>query len=436
MTIGTSPPPLSDAPPQATFWTPLTGDVVIVGGGIVGLTLALALAHAALQVVVVEAQSFSGVGARPRAYALSLTSVDIFKGLGLWPQIAPQISGFQRVCLIDDDYAQAVDFWPSDLGTEAVYYGAEHGVLITALQQAVTATPNLHYLTSARLIHWERQPGESVAQVTSPQGNYQIRSPLIVAADGKQSALRQFADLSSFGWQYWQSCITTVVKPERPHQATAYERFWPSGPFAILPLPGQRCQIVWTAPQAEAEAIMALSEADFMTQLEQRFGSQMGRLQRLSGPALFPVQLMQCDRYIQPRLALVGDAAHSCHPVGGQGLNMGIRDAAALAEVLIAAHQRQEDLGGTAVLRRYEGWRRPENWIILTFTDLLTRTFSNQIWPLVRLRRLGLVLLNRVPPLKRLALKLMVGRLGRLPQLARIEQNQTARKNPVRSNWV
>jgi 2-octaprenyl-6-methoxyphenol hydroxylase len=436
MTIGTSPSPLHHVQPETTVYTPLTGDVVIVGGGIVGLTLALALADSALQVVVVEAQSFSGVAARQRAYALSLTSVDIFKGLGLWPQIESRISAFQRVCLIDGDHAQAVNFWPSDLGTEAVYYGAEHGVLINALQQAVTATPNLRYLTSARLIHWERQRGESVAQVTSPQGNYRLRSPLIVAADGKQSALRQFADLGSFGWQYWQSCITTVVEPEQSHQATAYERFWPSGPFAILPLPDQRCQIVWTAPQAEAEAIMALSEAEFMGQLEQRFGRQMGRLRRLSAPALFPVQRLHCDRYIQPRLALVGDAAHSCHPVGGQGLNMGIRDAAALAEVLIAAHQRQEDLGSTPVLRRYEGWRRPENWMILTFTDLLTRTFSNQIWPLVRLRRLGLVLLNRVPPLKQLALKLMVGRLGRLPQLALVGQNQTARKNPVSSNRV
>jgi|688.fasta_scaffold02933_15 2-octaprenyl-6-methoxyphenol hydroxylase len=436
MTIGTSLSPLSDAQLQPALWTSLTGDVVIVGGGIVGLTLALALANAGLQVVVVEAQSFSGVAARQRAYALSITSADIFKGLGLWAQIGPQITAFQRVRLVEGDHAQAVDFWPSDLGTEAVYYGADHRVLISALQQAVVATPNLRYLTAARLTHWERQSGESVAEVTSPEGHYRIRSPLMVAADGKQSALRQFADLGSFGWQYWQSCITTVVEPERPHQATAYERFWPSGPFAILPLPGQRCQIVWTAPHAEAEAIMALSEAEFMTQLEQRFGSQLGRLRRLSVPALFPVQLLHCDRYSQPGLALVGDAAHSCHPVGGQGLNMGIRDAAALAEVLVTAYQRQEDLGSAAVLRRYEDWRRPENWVILTFTDLLTRIFSNQIWPLVKLRQLGLVLLNRVPVLKRLALRLMIGRLGRLPRLALVGQGRATRKNPAMENWV
>ncbi|NJL48753.1 MAG: hypothetical protein HC929_16320 [Leptolyngbyaceae cyanobacterium SM2_5_2] len=202
----------------------------------------------------------------------------------------------------------------------------------------------------------------------------------------------------------------------------AYERFWPSGPFAILPLPGRRCQVVWTAPQAEAEAILQLPEAEFMAELERRYGPQMGRLKRLTPPALFPVQLMQCDRYVLPRLALVGDAAHSCHPVGGQGLNMGIRDAAALAEVLTAAYQHGENLGSLPVLRRYERWRRWENWIILSFTDVLTRTFSNQIGPIVVLRRLGLWSLNRVPLLRHLALRLMTGRLGRVPQVARVGQ--------------
>jgi 2-octaprenyl-6-methoxyphenol hydroxylase len=226
------------------------------------------------------------------------------------------------------------------------------------------------------------------------------------------------------GWRYRQSCVTTVLEPEHSHQNIAYERFWPSGPFAILPLPGQRCQVVWTAPHAEAEAILRLPEAEFMAELEQRYGSQMGQLKRLSAPAMFPVQLMQSDRYVQHRLALVGDAAHSCHPVGGQGLNMGIRDAAALAEVLTAAYQRRQDLGDITVLRRYERWRRVENWVILSFTDLLTRTFSNQVLPVVAARRAGLWTLSRVPLLKRLALRLMTGRLGRVPQLARLGQHQ------------
>ncbi|WOD41038.1 FAD-dependent hydroxylase [Nodosilinea sp. E11] len=413
-----SPAP-SDQPSLSAQRSELAVDVAIVGGGIVGLTLAAALAPSGMQVAVIEAQTAAGAASRQRAYAFSLTSADIFKGLGLWPQIGPHICHFDKVQLSDGDYARVVQFLPTDLGTEAVYYGAEHGVLMAALQGAIAALPNIHYLCSATLGDIHDRGNGTVAEVSLPEGKIAVRSPLFVAADGKGSLLRQRAGIGSFGWRYPQSCVTAVLEPEHSHQNTAYERFWPSGPFAILPLPGQRCQIVWTAPHAEAEAILAMPEAEFMAELERRYGHQMGRLKRLTAPALFPVQLMQCDRYVLPRLALVGDAAHSCHPVGGQGLNMGIRDAAALSEVLIAAYHRGQDLGSVAVLRRYERWRRLENWVILTFTDVLTRLFSNQVWPLVVLRRGGLWVLSSVAPLKRLALRLMTGRLGRVPQLAK-----------------
>ncbi|MGG6240553.1 FAD-dependent hydroxylase [Nodosilinea sp. AN01ver1] len=402
----------------------LAVDVAIVGGGIVGLTLAAALAPCGMSIAIIEAQTAEVAASRQRAYAFSLTSADIFKGLGLWPQIGPQICHFGKVQLSDGDYGRVVQFLPTDLGTEAVYYGAEHGVLMAALQGAIAAAANIHYLCSATLSEMHERGEWAVAEVTTPEGAFRLRSPLFVAADGKGSLLRQRAGIGSVGWRYRQSCVTTVLEPEHSHQNTAYERFWPSGPFAILPLPGQRCQIVWTAPHAEAEAILTLPEAEFMAELERRYGTQMGQLKRLTFPALFPVQLMQCDRYVQPRLALVGDAAHSCHPVGGQGLNMGIRDAAALAEVLAYAYQRGQDLGDVGVLRRYERWRRTENWVILSFTDLLTRTFSNQVWPLVVLRRAGLWILSSVPPLKRLALRLMTGRLGRVPKLARLGQQR------------
>ncbi|KAB1991125.1 FAD-dependent monooxygenase, partial [Haemophilus parainfluenzae] len=152
------------------------------------------------------------------------------------------------------------------------------------------------------------------------------------------SPLRQQAGIGTVGWKYWQSCITAVLEPEYDHQNIAYERFWPSGPFAILPLPDHRCQIVWTAPHAEARRLLQLPSDQFMAELRRRYGAQMGDLKLVSEPLMFPVQMMQSQRYSQSRLALVGDAAHACHPVGGQGLNMGIRDAAALAEVITAAH--------------------------------------------------------------------------------------------------
>jgi 2-octaprenyl-6-methoxyphenol hydroxylase len=397
----------------------LVVDVAIVGGGIVGLTLAAALQPSGMQIAVIEAQTPAGAASRRRAYAFSLTSADIFKGLGLWPHIGPAISQYTQVQLSDADHHQVVTFIPADLGTDAVYYGAEHQVLMSALQQVMVTAPNICYLSSATFNVCDRSPTRVQGKVTTPTETITLEAALLVAADGKGSPLRQQANIDTFGWQYWQSCITTVLEPEFPIPHTAYERFWPSGPFAILPLPGKRCQVVWTAPHDEAKAFLALPETEFMAELEQRFGSHMGRLRQVTPPLLFPVQLMQCDRYIQPRLALVGDAAHSCHPVGGQGLNMGIRDAAALAEVLMAAYASGDDLGTTKILRRYERWRRWENWVILSLTDLLTRTFSNQVGPIVTLRRLGLWILNHVYPLKWFILSLMTGRLGKVPQLAR-----------------
>lgn len=414
--------------PESQASERLCVDVAIVGGGIVGLTLAAALRHSDLTVAVVEAQTPQQAAARQRAYAFSPTSADIFCGLGLWDAVAERIVHFSQVRLSDGDYSEVVSFRPSDLGDAAVYYSAQHCVLMDALQEAVQSSPQIHYLSPARL-HSVTRPDSSSdqhsveLQVQTPVGSLIVQAPLLVAADGMRSQLRQQAQIETFGWQYWQSCITTVVEPEFDHGRIAYERFWPSGPFAILPLPGKRCQIVWTAPRSEAEALMALPPEEFIVRLQQRYGNQMGRIKILSQPLMFPVQLMQSERYVQPNLVLIGDAAHACHPVGGQGLNMGIRDAAALAEVLLAARRRGEALGAPQVLRRYERWRRTENWLILSFTDLLNRCFSNRILPLVGLRRLGIIVLQRVLPLRRLALRLMTGRLGRVPQIARVKQS-------------
>jgi 2-octaprenyl-6-methoxyphenol hydroxylase len=188
--------------------------------------------------------------------------------------------------------------------------------------------------------------------------------------------------------------------------------------MGVLPLSENRCQVVWTAPHAEAQALKELDENEFLALLEQRTGGILGRLELESQRFLFPVQLMQSDRYTQSRLALIGDAAHCCHPLGGQGLNMGIRDAATLAQVLQEAAKSGEDIGNVKVLRRYERWRRLENWTILGFTDLLDRMFSNNWLPLVMTRRLGLWMLRTIHPLKSLVLRLMTGLLGRTPQIA------------------
>lgn len=397
---------------------PIDYDLTIVGGSVVGLTLACMLRQSGLRVAVIEVQPPEAGASRRQVYALSLVSARIFAGMGIWPEIEPQVTCFDRVRLSDADYPQVVEFAAQDLNTEAIYYAAEHSVLMSVLQEQIRQAETIDYLCPARLNQVE-YGDQAVTLQIEQEGNVRlIQTRLLVAADGARSRIRQQAGIHTDGWKYWQSCITILLQPEQSHQNTAYERFWPSGPFAILPLPHNRCQIVWTAPHAEAEAMMALEPEQFMAELTQRYGKQMGHLTPLSDPLLFRVQLMQSQHYAQPRLALVGDAAHCCHPVGGQGLNMGIRDAAALAQVLQQAQRRGEELGSLTVLNRYQRWRKLENYLILGFTDFLDRCFSNHWLPLVWLRRRGIGVLKTIPFLRRLALRVMVGLFGRLPELA------------------
>ncbi len=390
-------------------------DVAIVGAGVVGLTLACALRHSGLSVAVIDAQSQSQTVARDRAYAFSPMSARIFQQLGLWDQVGPYITHFQRVRMSDANYGKAVNFYPTDSPADAVYYGAEHRVLLKALQSLTT---NIHRITTyyeTTLVDLQAISAGTRLTLESDGQQQILQTQLLVGADGARSKIRDYAGIQTSGWAYWQSCITTLLAPTKSHQNTAYEKFWPSGPFAILPIPGNRCQVVWTAPHAEAKALVNLPEQEFMAELRRRYGDEMGELRLLKPPMIFPVRLMQSHHYVQPGVALVGDAAHCCHPVGGQGLNMGIRDAAALAKILQAAHTRGESIGAMRILKRYERWRRNENWLILAMTDLLNRIFSNRVVPLLWLRRTGFWLIEHITPLKRMILRVMTGFFGRQP---------------------
>ncbi len=393
-------------------------DLAIVGGGIIGLTLACALKDSGLKILLIEARVQSAAIAKGQAYAVQLISSRIFQGIGVWEQILPKIATFKQICLSDADYPGVVQFHPTDLGTEDLGYVAEHQALLQPLQDFLQECPNVTYLCPAEVVKTQYLSEVAVIDIQIGGEIQTIRTHLVVAADGSRSRIREAAGINTRGWQYWQSCIVAFVKPEKSHHNIAYEKFHASGPFAILPLPGNRCRIVWTAPHAEAKAICALDDQQFLGELRRRYGEQMGELELLGDRFVFPVQLMQSDRYVQSRLALIGDAAHCCHPVGGQGLNLGIRDAAALAQVLQTAHQQGEDIGDLQILHRYESWRKQENLTILGFTDLLDRMFSNTFLPIVVVRRIGLWVMQRVPLVKVFALKLMVGLKGRMPELA------------------
>ena len=395
-------------------------DIAIVGGGVVGTTLAAALAGSGLSVIIVEAQTLEDAAARERGYALSPLSGQILDGIGVWERIFPYIGKYHDIYLSDADSPRLVKFRPQDLGTEYLGYVGEHRIMLNALQDFITAEcDTVQWLCPAHLSQVTYQPDGVTLELEVKGQIQQVRSRLVIGADGPQSYIRQTAGIKTWGWKYWQSCLTFMITHTAPRNDIAFERFWPDGPMGVLPLAGNRYHIVWTAPHAEAKALQQLDEEEFLAKLEYYTGGFLGRLTLTSDRRVFPVQLLQSRQYIRPRVALVGDAAHRCHPVAGQGLNLGIRDAAALAQVLTKAHAQGKDIGALAVLRRYERWRKVETLAILGFTDFLDRMFSNQWWPLVQIRRLGLWLLRNMPPLKVLALRFMTGFWGRRPALAR-----------------
>lgn len=402
-------------------------DLVIVGGGIVGLTLASALKDSGLRVLLIEAKAQSVAVAKGQAYAVHMLSALIYQGIGVWQQILPQIETYRRVRLSDADYPGVVEFATGDINTKDLGYVAEHQALLYPLQEFIKDCPNITYICPAFVVNTQYHQDMATVEMKVAGEMRTVRTKLVVAADGARSPMRQAAGIQTRGWKYWQSCIVAFVKPEKLHNNIAYEKFRDSGPFAILPLPENRCRIVWTAPHAEAKALLELDDEQFLQELQQRFGNQMGKLELLGDRFIFQVQLMQSDRYTQHRLALIGDAAHKCHPVGGQGLNLGIRDAAALAQIIQEADAARKDIGNVQVLKRYERWRKWENLTILGMTDLLDRIFSNNFLPIVIVRRCGLFMMQRVPAIKIFNLKLMIGLKGRIPQLALREWGEMGR---------
>lgn len=400
---------------QPTY--PLDYDLAIVGGGIVGVTLACALKTSGLKIAIIEAQPLDKGVSKPQAYALSLMSGRIFEGIGVWSKIAPQMGKFRHVRLSDADHPGIVKFCTKDLNTDFLGYVGSHKVILTAIRDLIAQAPHISWLCPAEVISVDCLDSGAIVTVNADGQQRQITTKLVIGADGAKSRIRSLADIKTKGWKYWQSCVTFTVKHQLAENDTAMERFWPTGPMGILPLPGNRCQIVWTAPHEQAKALQTLDESQFLTKLEYHTGGLFGPLELVSDRFLFPVQLMQSNNYVKPRLALVGDAAHCCHPVGGQGLNLGIRDAAALGQVLLQAQEKGEDIGSIEVLKRYERWRKRENLAILGVTDFLDRIFSNQWLPAVAVRRSGLWMMRHIYPLKVFILQVMTGLKGKTPQL-------------------
>lgn len=398
-------------------------DIVIGGGGMAGLALAIALRDAlgdAFSVVVVDPALERAAG-DARASAIAAAARRLFETIGVWDEVAAQAQPILDMVVTDSrlDDAMRPRFLTFDgeiAPGEPFAHMIENNALIATLLKKARAIGI--DLRADSVTAFDTQDG--VIAVRLSDGD-EVAARLLVAADGARSAIREQAGIASFGWDYEQSGIVTTVAHERAHDGRAEEHFLPAGPFAILPLKGNRSSIVWTEQRDEAERIVALPDAELHAELEKRFGLHLGEIEVAGPRRAYPLGLMVARSFVADRIALVGDAAHVIHPIAGQGLNMGLRDVAALAEAIVDAARLGLDIGGASVLDRYQRWRRFDTMTMGVATDGLNRLFSNHSDVLRLLRDTGLGIVDRIPTLKSFFIREAAGITGEAPKLLKGE---------------
>lgn len=401
-------------------------DAIIIGGGLAGLTLALALAAHDLPTILVEradpdahlAPGFDG-----RVSAIASSVARMLRALGLGELIDTQGCPIRMIHVADGLSPRHLDFDSAEAEpAEPLGTMLENRALRAGLLAAVRAEPRIRLIAPAEVLGVERGPHAAEVRLAGET----LRAPVILAADGRNSTLRAAAGIRLARWQYKATAIVSIFAHEQPHDHVARELFYPDGPFAQLPmndLPDgrHRSAMVWTVRPADAPGIVALSRRGIAREVEKRMGNALGPIELLANPMHYPLGFHHAERYWANRLILVGDSAHGVHPIAGQGLNMGLRDVAALAEVLSSSARAGLDLGHPDVARRYERWRRGDNFATAFATDSLTRLFAIPGRPAQEIRSLGLALVNRVPPLRRGFMSVARGESGDLPPLLRGE---------------
>lgn len=408
-------------------------DIIICGGGLVGLPLGLAAAQGGLSVVVVDAMAppqqldvaFDG-----RVSALAYASVRMLKALGVWPHLEKHAQPITEILVTDGKAGGpaspfSLHFDSREVGNPSLGHIAENRHIRAALFAAMPQ--NLTLIAPASVTRLENMGGHVTAHLSTGET---IQAALAVAADGRDSKLRGQQGIGVIGWSYPQTGIVATVAHERPHNGVAYEHFLPSGPFAILPMTENRSSLVWTERADKAPILLALNEADFNAEVARRFGPHLGATHVLndgahprpgSGRWSYPLSFHLARDFVKPRFALAGDCAHGIHPIAGQGLNLGLKDAAAMAETLLDAARLGRDLGALDTLKRYERWRRFDSFALAASTDALNRLFSNDIAPLRHLRDLGLGIVDAIGPARRFFMRHAGGDVGKLPRLLKGE---------------
>ena len=408
-------------------------DVAIAGAGMAGATLALALNGAGLKVILVDPQPFSAQLEESfdgRASAISFSAFRQWRALGVAPLLEPHAQRIEQILVTDGrapgassgssgpawlrfDAAEIAD----RCAGEPLGYMLENRQIRAGLSRALTDA-GIAVLTPAQVDTADTSGGRAVIRLADGQV---LRAAVVVGADGRGSRVRREAGIGVTGWDYPQSGVVATVALERDHRGVAYEHFLPSGPFAILPLTDKRVSLVWTESPARGETLKSARLEVFEAHLRRRFGDFLGDIGVVGPRFVYPLSLQLADRLTAPRTALIGDAAHAIHPIAGQGLNMGLKDAAALAQVLIEAMRLGEDIGAETVLERYARWRGVDNVGLALATDVFTRLFSTDN-PLVRAARdVGVAVVNRIGPARRFFMTEAGGAVGDLPRLLRGE---------------
>ena len=407
--------------PATTRKTGAAYDVLIVGGGMVGSALACALGDASLKVAVLDrapAAAPPADGYDLRVSAITLASQAFFENVGVWEGMTRRrISPVREMQIWDAGGSGSIHFNAAEIGEACLAWIIENSVIRTSLVERLHQFTNIHYLSPVEAT--DIGVTDDGASVTLKDGR-RLRARLLVGADGADSAVRRAGGIETQSLNLHQKGIVATVTTQKPHGQIARQRFLATGPLAFLPLDQPHtCSIVWSADIARANQLLPLDDAAFIAELQQAFGEPLGKIQTIGPRAGFPLALSHAKAYTAPHLALVGDAAHTVHPLAGQGVNLGFLDAATLAEVLLDAVAKQKDIGAHAVLRRYERWRKGDNLAMVSVTGGFRYLFGNDLPGVSQLRNLGLDLTNAATPMKNFIMRRASGLEGDLPKMAR-----------------
>lgn len=390
-----------------------------------GMTLALAFAKAGLSVCLADRLSPAAMSSDTfdgRVSALAYSSVRMMRALDLWQRMEKHAQPINQI-LVNEGRSSgralpfSLHFDHHEIG-EPLGHIVENRHIRRALLAAIADQPNLQFMSGVTVTSLTVQDEDAAIIISD---GTEIVAKLVVAAEGRDCELRDAQGIGTVAWDYDQLGLVTTVEHEQPHGGVAYEQFLPTGPFAILPMTGNRSSLVWTEKTSEARRLLALPPAGFAAELAARFGEHLGDIAATGSVWSYPLKLQLARSYVKHRFGLLGDAAHTIHPLAGQGFNLGLKDVAALAETVLDAARLGTDYGSETVLRRYERWRRFDSTVLAAVTDSMNRLFSNDILPLRLVRDLGLGIVDQIAPLRRILMRHAGGDLGTLPRLLRGE---------------